>query len=190
MQQELKILKYGGHIYIAEANTGKDQECCMEGNMGHCYLTCHGCSCPLNCKDEHYRTIYNDSIGAPIDRIQEITPNKSIMGVSFKELYDIIDNTQVADAWSYEEREALMYMLNACMKEPQQNIIDGRLVYGKTFAIRLYHFLKDLQGDGNRLNVAIDFAKCLFAYQVATVKSEEEQKYLKNLSFPYTVVSY
>lgn len=190
MQQELKILKYGGHIYIAEANTGKEQECCMEGNMGHCYLACHGCSCPLNCKDEHYRTIYNDVIGSPIDRIQEITPNKSIMGVSFKELYDIIDNTQVADAWSYEEREALMYMLNACMKEPHRHIIDGRLVYCKTFAIRLYHFLKDLQGDGYRLNIIIDFAKCLFAYQVATVKSEEEQKYLKNLSFPYTVVSY
>ena len=112
------------------------------------------------------------------------------MGVTFKELYDIIDNTQVADAWSYEEREALMYMLNACMKEPQRHIIDGRLVYGKTFAIRLYYFLKDLQGDGYRLNIVIDFAKCLFAYQVATVKSEEEQKYLKNLSFPYTVISY
>ena len=55
MQQELKILKHGGWIYIAEKNTGKDQECCMEGNMGHCYLACHGCSCPLNCKDEHYR---------------------------------------------------------------------------------------------------------------------------------------
>ena len=38
MQQELKILKRGGRIYIAEANTGKEQECCMEGNMGHCYL--------------------------------------------------------------------------------------------------------------------------------------------------------
>ena len=190
MQQELKILKQGGWIYIAEKNTGKDQECCMEGNMGHCWLACNGMGCPLSCKEEHYRTIYNDSIGSPIDRIQEITPNKSIMSVSFKELYDIVDNTTVADACSYDERESLMYMLEECMKEPQRNIIDGRLVYGKTFAIRLYSFLKDLKGGGNRLNIAIDFAWCLFAYQVATVKSEEEQKYLKNLSFPYTVVSY
>lgn len=190
MQQELKILKNGSNVYVAYENTGTPQECSMKGNLGHCWLACNGYHCPLNCKDEHYRTIYNDVICSPIDRIQEITPSKSIMSVSFKELYDIIDNTQVADAWSYDEREALMYMLNACMKEPQRHIIDGRLVYCKTFAIRLYYFLKNLQGDGNRLNVAIDFAKCLFAYQVATVKSEEEQKYLKNLSFPYTVVSY
>lgn len=189
MREELKLLKQGDSIYIAEKNTGKDQECCMEGNMGHCWLACNGFHCPLKCKEEHYRTISNKFVGTPIDRILEITPNKSIMSVSFKELYDVIDNTNVADACSYDERESLMYMLSECIKDPNKHIINKRLVYGKTFAIRLWEFLKDLQGNDKRLPILIDFAKCLFAYQLATVTTEEEQKYVKNLSFPYTIVS-
>lgn len=190
MQQELKILKNGSNVYVAYENTGASQECSMKGNLGHCWLACNGYHCPLNCKTEHYKTISNSLIGTPIDRIYEIRPGKYDTTVKLKEIYNIIKNTQVADAISAEEQESLMSMIHDSITDPEGNIIDNRIVHNKTFAVRLYHFLIRLKGDDMRLPIIQNFAKCLFAYQIATVTSEEEQKYLKNLIFPYSIVSY
>lgn len=69
------------------------------------------------------------------------------------------------------------------MKNP---IIDNRIVNDKTFAIRLYNFLRqvevnDLASDEEQ-NYLLGVATKLLEYQVKTVTSKEEKQYFNNLN--------
>lgn len=69
------------------------------------------------------------------------------------------------------------------MKNP---IIDNRIVNDKTFAVRLYNFLRqvevnDLASDEEQ-NYLLGVATKLLEYQVKTVTSKEEKQYFNNLN--------
>ena len=63
-------------------------------------------------------------------------------------------------------------------------IKDNRIVNDKTFAIRLFNFIKDVQvndaaSDGEKCFL-LNVAKSLLDYQIKTATDESELKYLKN----------
>lgn len=69
------------------------------------------------------------------------------------------------------------------MKNP---IIDNRIVNDKTFAIRLYNFLRqvevnDIVSDEEQ-NYLLGVATKLLEYQVKTATSKEEKQYFNNLN--------
>ena len=63
-------------------------------------------------------------------------------------------------------------------------IKDNRIVNDKTFAIRLFNFIKDVQvndaASDDEKCFLLNVAKSLLDYQIKTVTDESELKYLKN----------
>lgn len=69
------------------------------------------------------------------------------------------------------------------MKNP---IIDNRIVNDKTFAVRLYNFLRQVEvndiASDEEQNYLLGVATKLLEYQVKTVTSKEEKQYFNNLN--------
>jgi len=63
-------------------------------------------------------------------------------------------------------------------------IKDNRIVNDKTFAIRLFNFIKDVQvndaASDDEKCFLLNVAKSLLDYQIKTATDESELKYLKN----------
>lgn len=78
-----------------------------------------------------------------------------------------------------QEGSHLTIMYN--MKCP---IIDGRIVSDKTFALRLLHFLEQInvsdQCGEEELEYLTGVSKDLLEWQISTVTSEQEKSYLRN----------
>jgi hypothetical protein len=68
------------------------------------------------------------------------------------------------------------------MKNP---IIDNRIVSDKTFAVRLYNFIRQTETNDiaseEEQNYLLGVATRLLEYQIKTSTTEEEKQYFKNL---------
>lgn len=69
------------------------------------------------------------------------------------------------------------------MKNP---IIDNRIINDKTFAVRLYNFLRQVEvndiASDEEQNYLLGVATKLLEYQVKTATSKEEKQYFNNLN--------
>lgn len=123
----------------------------------------------------HYRVHLN-----PGDLIEQFGGR----GYDFKVLKDLIENTQCCDACSDEERDSMLWYCDYVLKKGSDAYVDSRIIHDKTFALRLWNFLRATEPECPEEKSVLDkytrFSNLLLRYQLQTVTKESEIKYFKN----------